>query len=128
MVNFVSVLIAEGPNDVCIPCRIYNLPIDEAKIKCEELLGVNARYLDYGNNEFYSFQNEEWQRQVPFEDWDEESQEYILERWERPVDLTFMTVFARKLFTNYYDGCGGVYSFRLEEVKCDSVFIGWNLD
>jgi hypothetical protein len=32
------------------------------------------------------------------------------------------------IFTNYYDGCGGIYNFTLEEVEVDKVLFGFSLD
>ncbi len=32
------------------------------------------------------------------------------------------------IFTQYYGGCGGAYTFVLESVPTDTKFINWNLD
>ena len=62
-------LIAEGPNSVEVPCRLFEGNIEEAKIKCDSLLGIEGKkagstyvyridnYSRIGTGVFYKLKN-----------------------------------------------------------------------
>jgi len=97
--NKVVVLIADGPNEVRVPCRIFP-DMDTAKDRCDEIFGMEAKLTKSGNVIY----------------------DKDLEREEDPYPI------SNELFTSFYYGCGGAYRFSLAEVDFDTKFVGFNLD
>lgn len=94
----VTVLIAEGANDLSIPCRIFpNMEV--AKIVCDGIFGIEGETkpecVVYKVN---------------------------LEGEEEPWPI------SKQLFTHFYYGCGGPDVFVLTEVEFDTKFVGFDLD
>lgn len=94
----VTVLIAEGGNGFEMPCRIFP-DMETAKERCDELLGMEGKEIKEGFA--YSID---------------------LEKEEDPWPI------SKSIFTRFYYGCGGVYSFYLTEVGFDTKFVGFDLD
>ena len=94
----VVVLIANGANDLKIPCRIFP-DMEIAKDKCDKIFDLegvpNASGFTYKIN---------------------------LGDEEKPYPI------SNEIFTNFYYGCGSPYKFELIEINFDTKFIGFDLD
>lgn len=62
MDNSIPVLIALGPNEIQIPCRIFNCSLQEAVKKCKKLLEAEPRKTRNGS---YIFRSRDWNNTVP---------------------------------------------------------------
>lgn len=178
----IPVLIARGPNDINVPCRFFNCSIEDAKIRCDELLHCEGEPITSG---YMYTGNDYWEEKVYTGDWErftvlhvdmldsfkenkkdievvdipfiDGKAEYRRTERKHPTTRIFYASVAKldgypdeelrvvsyqdpqystryrheitkEVFTNYYDGCGGVYSYELTEIECDSAFVGWDLD
>lgn len=96
----IAVLIAVGGNDLMVPCRIFE-DLETGKQICDKILGMEGETSDHGDVIKY---------------------EKDLENDDKDG------VISCQLFTHFYYGCGGVYSFILREVPFDAKFVGFDLD
>lgn len=96
----VAVLIAVGGNDLMVPCRIFG-DLETGKQICDEILGIEGKPSKSGDVIRY---------EIDLENDDEGG------------------VISEQLFTRFYYGCGGVYSFILREVPFNTKFVGFDLD
>jgi len=98
--NKVTVLIAVGGNDLMVPCRLFE-DLETGRKICDEILGMEG---------------------VPSESGDIINYDKDLENDDEDG------VISKQLFTRFYYGCGGVYSFILKEVAFNTKFVGFDLD
>ena len=99
------VLIADGPENISIPCRIFP-DFDTAKKRCDEIFGKEGEKLldkETGDLRGYRYSAD-------------------LESEKDPWPI------SKQLFTRFYYGCGGPYVFVLVMVKFDTKFVGFDLD
>jgi len=103
--NSVIVLIAHGPNDFSVPCRMFD-SMSKAKERCDEILGKEGeQMLDKTTGDLKGFRYK-----------------IDLESEKKPWPI------SSKLFTSFYYGCGGPYVFTLTPVEFDTKFVGFDLD
>lgn len=95
----IPILMACGPNDLLIPCRIFGT-IEEARERCEEILGVKAVY-------------------------DEDDDSYF---YPKCIEGAEDDDISKQLFTKWYYGCGFPDGFLLKEVEFDEAFVPFDLD
>ncbi len=95
----VTVLIASGGNSLSIPCRLFP-DMETGKKRCDEIFGMEGKT----ESECVRY------------DIDLENGE------EKPWPI------STQLFTNFYYGCGGPYTFLLIEIDFDTKFVGFDLD
>lgn len=96
--NKVIVLIAEGANDLSMPCRMFP-DMETAKNRCDEIFGIEGE----AKSERFVYKID-------------------LESEEKPWPI------SSELFTRFYYGCGSPYMFVLTEVEFDTKFVGFDLD
>ena len=96
----ITVLVGYGPNGIAIPALVFS-SMEEGLLKCQELLGTD-NMKNVKVNEKYEYI---WM-------WDDEI----------PMDL------AKKIYKDYYGGCGECYSVVLREVAEGEPFVCWDLD
>lgn len=96
----IAVLIAHGPNDVEVPCVIFE-NLEQGKEKCDELFKCYPSRVRDDGSIIYS---------VYLEDLGEDDN------------------ISDKIFIRHYYGCGGAGPFILTEVGFGQKFIGWDLD
>lgn len=97
-----AVIIAEGPNDVRVPCLIFQR-LAEAKAYMEKF-GLQS-----GTWQGFNWvESKDGLSYLVDEDWIEENSSHF--------------------FTDYYGGCGEVNSFTIEVVAPGEKFVGWDLD
>jgi hypothetical protein len=104
-IEHVTVLVACGPNEVRVPCRLFRTW--------------------EGGTEF-CLEHFELAPDID-RDWMGETDLYVApkaERSQRRLDPDIV----RLMFTGYYDGCGGVWGFYLKMVPFDTRFVGFDLD
>lgn len=104
-----TVLVALGPNDVVVPCLVFQ-NYDIALQHVTELLGAPDLIEGRGSNmepfwEAPSFRN------IKGEDGE----------YHNPDSV-------KPFFLRYYGGCGDVYGFRLKRVEEGKPFVEWDLD
>ena len=103
-------IIASGPNDIQVPCLFF-----ETETASKEFLtskGLKEQtYKDTKGNEY-----SQWL--VP------EFEEYVRDHGEDGPEEIFFYAF----FNHYYSGCGGVYSFSINEIELGKPIVGWDLD
>jgi hypothetical protein len=100
----ITVLIAEGANNMEVPCRIFET-MKDARDFCDPLfvkLGVLSHMFD-GDVQYDADLEEEWEK-------------------NGNNDI------SEELFTHFYYGCGGVYRFTLKEIPFNTKFVGFDLD
>jgi len=101
----ITVLIASGPNDLEIPCRLFKT-MEDGRAYCDPLfakLDIIPKIRSNGSV-YYSV------------DLEAEFQEY------NNNDV------SEELFTSFYYGCGGVYGMVLKEVPFNEKFVRFDLD
>ena len=96
----VTVLIAVGPNDLMIPCRLFK-DIETGRQICDKIFGMEGESSESGDVIKYT-------KDLEIEDEDE--------------------VISKQLFTRFYYGCGGAYLFILREVPFNTKFVKFDLD
>ena len=96
----IAVLIACGPNDIEVPCMIFE-NLKQGKEKCDNLFkGYPSKVRDDGSVIYLVY----------------------LE------DLGDNDNISDKVFIKHYYGCGGTGPFILTKVEFSQKFISWNLD
>ena len=101
----ITVLIAQGPNGIEIPCRLFKT-MDDGRTYCDKLfakLNVTLKIIN-STSVYYSVDLEE--------------------EWEKYGNNDI----SEELFTRFYYGCGGVYGMTLKEVPFNTQFVKWDLD
>lgn len=94
------VLIAYGPNSIEIPCRLFE-DLETGKQICDKIFDMEGKLSESGDVVRY---------RKDLEDGDEEG------------------VISKQLFTSFYYGCGGPYTFVLKEVAFNTKFVPFDLD
>lgn len=102
----ISVLIAGGPNNVRIPCRMFE-NIEVGKKRCDELFGFEGKPFENGKSYYYGVD---------------------LDKFDDSEEAENAKRISNELFTDWYYGCGGVDGFTLKEVSFDTKFVGFDLD
>ena len=101
----IAVLIARGPNEIEIPCRLFKT-MEDGRTYCDKLFAKldvapkvrNSKYVYYAV------------------DLEEEYEKYGNNN------------VSEELFTSFYYGCGGVYGMMLKEVSFNEKFVRFDLD
>jgi len=99
----ITLLVAGGPNNVEVPCRVFP-DMETGNKRCEEIFGVPGRQVANGGV-VWGF------KEVDLDTTSEQNQKI-----------------SETLFTNHYYGCGGPGPFLLKEVPFDEAFVGFDLD
>lgn len=99
MKNSVVILIANGSNEIEIPCRIFP-DMETAKKECNKIFEMTS-----DENNSYDICLEELE----------------IKQQRRISNKLFGQ-------GNWYYGCGGPGSFELQEVAFNKKLVGWNLD
>ena len=97
----VAVLIAEGDNELMIPCRIFE-NIVKGRVACDKIFGEPKNIRDSGT--------------------------IVYERYLEAKQYDPEGVISKTLFTSHYYGNGGPYRFLLSVIPFNKAFIGWDLD
>ena len=96
------VLIAYGPNNIEIPCRLFE-DLETGKQICNEIFGMEGELLKHEDKDVIRYRK----------DLDDEDEGNII---------------SEQLFTSFYYGCGGPYTFVLREVDFNTKFVPFELD
>lgn len=105
----VVVLVACGPNEVRVPCRLFRT--------WEEGVEFCERFLEPPNEET-----------IEAMDGEVEGPELYIVPTNEMGYLVSPTALTREVFTRYYSGCGSVWGFYLTLVPFNSRFVGFDLD
>lgn len=125
----IAVLIANGGNSVKVPCMFWS-DIETARKETNAIFGDsgedNAWNVDCGPRDG----EEETLVVIPkvvsklykAKKYNE-ANEYV-----KKHSVEFKTIPVKRLFTSYYDECGGVVGFSLRVVEEGKPFVGFDLD
>lgn len=151
----IPVLIAEGGNELRIPCRLFDCSFEEAKGRMKEILGPPTR--EAGGDLMWSVGGEQeddlvirtpefvaasaaaskFARDTATDDdrpADEGSSwhDRYDQEWERQggdsLDDGCKLVPKEAIFTGYYGGCGDPGGFTLTQVEPNVPLVKWDLD
>ena len=149
-------LIAEGPNDVKIPCLFWT-NYEAAEKECINLLGEPTYsdemkwsvcsegslpalnkddesieddgefYLSIYPKDTFNFYPKRPSRRLNQTDWNQFR--HLVSEWKKwSNSLKKKLVNSRNIFTSYYGGCGSVSAFQLKEIQEGIPSVPFNLD
>jgi hypothetical protein len=98
--SLITVLIAKGPNNVEVPCMLFE-SLDNAVVYCDELFAPYKRIEKDDGTIRYNIDIEA---------------------------MDNCDILSERIFTNWYYGCGAPYPFVLKQVAFATPFVGFDLD
>lgn len=146
----ITALIAHGPNSVIIPCMFW-ANRDIARQQSIDILGppteeniqrlywsvYDEKYNDHDEDKYFYIISAELDSQYPERPSDRNEME-AWDEWRSKRDAwnelchdnmdTMFKVGSKKIFTQYYGGCGQVGSFELRDLQEGVPQIKFNLD